>query len=68
MITGKHRDRDAVELRNFAALPARQPYCKLFETAKTSRWLGERLLPQSCDVGCVHVADGQIATEGADIV
>ncbi len=45
MIAGKDRNGDALEPRNFAALPARQPYGKLFETAKASRRLCQRLLP-----------------------
>ena len=43
MIAGKHRDGDAIQLWNLAALPARQPGCQLFEAAKTSRRFCQRL-------------------------
>ena len=68
MISGKHRDGDAVEFRDFAALPARQPCRQLFEAAKTSRRFCQHLLPQSGGVSCAGVAIGEVATEGADIV
>jgi hypothetical protein len=68
MIAGKYRDRDAIEFRNFMALPARQLYCQFFETAKASRrfcqrLLSERLLSESGGVGRTR-----IATERFDIV
>jgi hypothetical protein len=68
MIAGKDRDGDALEFWNFAALPARQPYGKLFKAAKTFRRFCQCLLAESGGVGRGGVAIGQIATEGADIV
>jgi hypothetical protein len=51
MIAGKDRNGDALESRNFAALPARQPYRQLFETAKTSRRFCQGLLPECGEIG-----------------
>jgi hypothetical protein len=68
MIAGKYRDRDAIEFRNFVALPARQPYCQFFETAKASRRFCQRLLSESGGVGGTRIAFRQVATERFDIV
>jgi hypothetical protein len=45
VIAGEHRDHNAIEPRLLAALPARQPDRKLFETAEAARWLCQHLLP-----------------------
>ncbi len=68
MIAGKDRDRDAIEARKLAALPARQPNRQLFETAETSRRLCQHLLPLRGGLGRAGVAGGQVATKAADIV
>ena len=68
MVSGKHRDSDAFELWNFAALPARQPYRQFFEQPKTARRLRQDLLTQGGVLGGADVAPRQVATEGADVV
>jgi hypothetical protein len=68
MIAGEDRDRDVIEPWNVAALPVREPYRQLFETAETSRRLCQDLLPPRCGLGGACIAGGQIATEGADFV
>ena len=45
VIAGEHRDRDAIEPRQFAPLPFRQPDRQFFETAEAARRLCQVLLP-----------------------
>ena len=68
MIAGKDRDRDALEPRQFAGLPAREPDRQLFETAEASRRLCQVLLPEGGGLRCSLVTPWQVATEGADVV
>jgi hypothetical protein len=68
MVAGKNRDGDALQPRQLAPLPARQPRRKRFEPAKTSRRLGQPPLPVGGSFRCARVAVRQIATECADVV
>jgi len=68
MIAGEDGDRDVIEPRKFAALPACEPYRQLFETTETPRRLCQYQLPPGCGFGGARIAAGQVATEGADIV
>jgi hypothetical protein len=68
MIAGEHGDGDAIQPRQFPALPLRQPDREFFEAAEAAGRLCQILLPLGGDGGESRIAAGQVATEGADVV